>query len=490
MNKIERIKAEKDGLDILPDIYRWAEMGIDAISEDDFERLKWYGIFYRRRTPGYFMMRIRIPNGIVNSSQFKGLASIVNRYGKGQADITTRQQMELRWLQLGDVPAIFKELTDVGLNSLQTGMDNIRNVVGCPLAGINAREVLDASPAVNELTAMFVGNKEFSNLPRKFNVLITGCPDNCTHAATQDLALVPAIKDGATGFNVLVGGKLGSGGYRIATPLDVFVPLEEAAELCAAIALIFRDHGLREARARVRLAFLLEERGERWLRAELEARLRRCLPSAGDDQRSDRAADHIGVQAQKQPGLNAVGLLAPVGRITGEQILAVARLAEEYGSGDVLLTVGQNLIVPNVPDECIPDLLQIPILSELSPSPSPILRGMVSCTGIDYCNLALIDTKDMALGLASHLEGVLPNGKPMSIHWSGCPAGCGNHHVADIGLEGKRVRIGAEIVEAVDVYLGGRSDRNAKLATKILEDVPCNELSDVLARLLTREESA
>jgi ferredoxin-nitrite reductase len=289
---------------------------------------------------------------------------------------------------------------------------------------------------------------------------------------------------------VLVGGKLGSGGYRIATPLDVFVSLEEAAELCASIALIFRDHGLREARARVRLAFLLEERGEAWLRTELEARLGRCLPAAGEDQRSDVSVDHIGLQAQKQPGLNAIGLLAPVGRITGEQLLGVAALADEYGSGDVLFTVGQNLIIPNVSDERIPALMTMPLLSELSPTPSPIRRGMVSCTGIDYCNLALIDTKNIALGLASHLEGLLPEGRSASIHWSGCPAGCGNHHVADIGLEGKRVRVGAEVVEAVDVYVGGRSDKNAKLATKVLEDVPCSRLSEVLATLLVNESSS
>lgn len=486
INKIERLKAEKDGIDVKEDIYRYATLGPEAITDDDFERLKWYGIFYRRRTPGYFMMRIRISNGITNASQISGLAEIVNRFGQGLADITTRQQIELRYIQIQDVPTIFEILESVGLNSVQTGMDNIRNVVGCPVAGLNARELLDASPVARQFTAMFVGNREFTNLPRKFNVTITGCRDNCVHAATQDIALVPATKDGAVGFNVLVGGKLGSGGYRIAAPLDVFVPPEEAAELCAAITLIFRDYGSREARSKVRLAFLLDERGEAWLRETLEARLGRKLHSAGHDERSDTTSDHIGVHSQKQPGLSFVGLSVPVGRITGDQLIEAGRLAEAYGTGEVRLTVGQNLIIPNDPTERVGSLLREPLLHTFRPWPSEIMRGLVSCTGIDYCNLALIDSKNRALESAQELERRFPNVGPITIHWSGCSSGCGNHQVGDIGLEGKRIRRGEEVIEAVDIYMGGSSGKDARLATKIMEDVPCDELPEVLEGLLQK----
>ena len=239
MNKIEQIKAEKGGLEVGRDIPRYAELGVDAIEEGNLERLKWWGIFFRKHTPGHFMMRIRIPNGITSAAQLRTIGRIANRVGRGIADITTRQQIQLRWIRINDVPQILDELREVGLVTLQTGMDNIRNVVGCAVAGLTPNELFDASPVARAFTDTFVGDVAYTNLPRKFNVTITGCRENCTHAETQDVALVPATKslggETVSGFNVLVGGKNGSGGYRIATPLDIFVPPEEAPELCSAI---------------------------------------------------------------------------------------------------------------------------------------------------------------------------------------------------------------------------------------------------------------
>lgn len=235
MNKIEQLKAEKDGLEIVKKIPEFAHQGWEAISEGDLERLKWSGLFFRKHTPGFFMMWVRITSGITDATQLRTLAAIAAEFGRGRLDITTRQQLQLRWLRIEDIPTVVDRLTEVGLTSLQTGMDNIRNVVGCPVAGLTSTELLDASPVAQQLTAMFVGDKSFTNLPRKFNVTITGCRENCVHAETQDLALVPATRssDGAEvkGFNVLVGGKLGSGGYRIASPLDLFIAPEDAAEL-------------------------------------------------------------------------------------------------------------------------------------------------------------------------------------------------------------------------------------------------------------------
>src|SRR5881397_1879471 len=383
MNKIEQIKVEKDGLDVGADIPRYAQLGFEAIEEGDLERLKWWGVFFRRHTPGYFMMRIRIPNGITNAVQLSAIGGITDRCGRGFADITTRQQVQLRWIRIGDVPAILDQLRGVGLLTLQTGMDNIRNVVGCPVAGLTPNELLDASPVVRAFTETFVGSRAYTNLPRKFNVTITGCRENCTHAETQDLALVPATKSlgGGTvsGFNVLVGGKNGSGGYRIATPLDIFVPPEEAPELCSAIVLLFRDHGSREARNKVRLAFLVEEWGEAKFHDALEGRLGRPLERAGVDERGPKATDHIGVFRQKQATLSWVGLVVPVGRIVGDQLKEVARLAEAYGTGEVRLTPDQNVIIPNVPDAKLGNLTAEPLLKVLRYDPSEITRGLVSC---------------------------------------------------------------------------------------------------------------
>ena len=231
MNKIEEYKNEKDGLDILHDIPRYAAEGWEKITDGDKERLKWAGVFFRRQTPGHFMMRVRIPNGITSATQMRTLGEISEEFGKGFADITTRQQIQLRWFTINDVPEIWRRMESVGLVSLQTGMDNIRGVVGCPVAGLTPNELFDASPAVKEFTQLFVGNKEYTNLPRKFNVTITACKETCTHAEAQDIALTPALKEiegkELKGFNVAVGGKMGSGGFRMASPLN----LEEAVTM-------------------------------------------------------------------------------------------------------------------------------------------------------------------------------------------------------------------------------------------------------------------
>jgi NAD(P)H-nitrite reductase large subunit len=488
MNKIERIKQEKDGLDIIPDVPNLAAAGWQAIEEGDRERLKWAGVFFRRQTPGRFMMRLRMSNGLTSAEQLTSIAAISEEFGTGSVDITTRQQVQLRGFAIEQLREIWTRLERVGLVSLQTGMDNIRNVVGCAVAGLTPGELFDASPVVEEFTQMFLRNKAFTNLPRKFNVNISGCTEHCTHAEFQDLALTPAVKDVGgqriAGFNVAVGGKMGSGGSRAATPLDVFVEPERAAALCAAIVGLFRDHGSRAARNVVRLAFLVDSWGAVRFRTELQKRAGRSLPSAGADARVARSADHLGVSKQKQPGLNYVGLAVPVGRISAAQLRAVARAASTYGNGEVRLTTSQNVVIPHVADDKLGALLREPIATELPHDPHGAVRGLVACTGIDYCHFALIETKDLAVRTAKYLEAALPQGKRFTTHWSGCPAGCGNHASADIGLLGKNIRVGNAIVEAVDVFVGGRAGPNAKAGVKVLEDVPCEELPAILERLI------
>jgi ferredoxin-nitrite reductase len=487
-NKIEKIKAERDGLDVLDAVPKLASDGWEAIDDGDRERLKWGGVFFRRQTPGKFMMRVRISNGLTNAAQLHAIASISEDFGTPILDVTTRQQIQIRGFGIEQLPDIWQRLEAVGLGSLQTGMDNIRNVIGCPVAGLTARELFDASPVVQEFTNVFLKNKAFTNLPRKFNVMNSGCTEHCTHAESQDLALTPALRkeDGreTAGFNVAIGGKMGSGGCRIATPLDVFVTPGDAAALSAAIVAIFRDHGPRGSRTKARLAFLLEEWGPAKFRTALEARLGRPLSAAGRDARVGHCADHLGVEKQKQPGLNYVGLAVAVGRLTAAQLHEVARVASTYGDGEVRLTTGQNIIVPNVPDERLAGLLGEPLLGELPHNPHGALRGLVACTGIDYCHFALIETKEIALRTARLLADRLPAERRVSMHWSGCPAGCGNHAAADIGLLGKNIRAGDELVDAVDVFVGGRMGPNPKAGLKVLEDVPCSDLPQVLEGIL------
>ena len=495
MNKVELIKAEKDGLKIKNEIHRFAKEGWESISEEDIQRLKWYGLFLRNPTPGFFMLRVRIPNGFSFSHQVRVLACIAEIYGNGVIDITTRQQVQLRNLKIESIPRVFDLLDEVGLTTSQTGMDNVRNIMGCPVSGLNPKEKVDSYSLVKALNEHIIGNSEFSNLPRKFNITLSGCPDDCVHAETQDLALVPAIEEmgGRTnyGFNVLVGGKLGSGGYRIATPLDVFLCPEEVVEVCSALILLYRDHGSRGVRSKNRLAFLIEDWGEEKFRSALEERVGRSLTPAGADLRKNEKSEHIGAYRQKQSLMNYVGLKVPVGRIKADQLKSIAHLAEKYGNEEVRFSHSNSIVIPNVSDQTLGDLLEEELVKEFTYHPSSILKGLVSCVGSDYCNLAAIETKSMAMKVAMQLESKIPNTAPINMHWSGCPAACGNHLVADIGLLGKKMRRGSEVIEAVDIFMGGRSGIDAKLAVKVMEDVPCDELAKVLELVVpyhTREK--
>jgi NAD(P)H-nitrite reductase large subunit len=493
-NKIESIKEEKNGLDSLPDILRraannnWEEM-----TEAEKQRAKWHGLFFRTPTPGNFMLRLRLEAGKANALQFRLIADLSDEYGKGFCDLTTRQQIQLRWFTLGDVPEIWRRLAEVGLHSKQTGMDNVRGICGCPVAGLTPHELLDASPVIHELNQLIVDNKEFTNLPRKFNVTITGCLENCCHAETQEIALVPAYRelDGTqvNGFNVLVGGKQGSGGYQPASPLDVFVRPADAARVCAQITLIFRDHGSRESRTRSRLAFLIQDRGIAWFRTELERRCGRAPLKAGTDMRKKHHTDHLGIQPQRKagshhdgPALYYVGVKVPVGRLTTAQMRGVADLAERYGNGDIRVTVSQNLVIVNIPEPRIGALADEPLFQELPYDPSPIMRGLVACAGNDYCGLALIETKGYAIQVARELERRTAGRKvqPLTIHWSGCPAGCGLHQVATIGLQGCRSRIDGEVVDSAHVYVNGKSGPKPAPASDLMYDVPCDRLADAL----------
>jgi nitrite reductase (NADH) large subunit len=496
-NKIELMKEAKDGLDSLADAQRYADTGNwQEMTEDDKQRFKWHGLFFRKQTPGHFMLRVRLTCGQTNARQFRVLADLSDEYGKGFADITTRQQIQLRWFTIGEVPDIWRRLDAVGLTSKQTGMDNVRGVCGCPVAGLTQHELFDGSQAARAFNERILDNREFTNLPRKFNVTITGCLENCCHTETQDIALVPAFRElnGAqvNGFNVLVGGKQGSGGYEPALPLNVFVGPEHAADLCAHVVGIFRDYGARATRNRARLRFLLDDRGVRWFRSELQGRYEHPLYEAGTDVRKPHHVDHLGIHPQKTPHGHAgpqlyyAGLLVPVGRITTAQLRGVADLAERYGNGDIRLTVQQNLIITGIPEDRLGAFTEEPLLRELAFDPSPVMRGLVACVGSDYCHFALIETKGWAVEVARELEKRVAGRKiaPLSIHWSGCPAGCGLHQVSTIGLQGCRSRVNGQVVDAAHVHVNGKAGPHAAPASDLMYDVPCEQLADALEPLV------
>ena len=498
LNKFERFKAEKDGLLVKAELEQFAAIGWEAVDETDLtQRLKWLGIFFRPVTPGKFMLRMRMPHGVLTSYKARILADIIQRYGAdGSADITTRQNIQLRGILLEDIPAIFASLEAAGMTSVQSGMDNVRNITGSPVAGIDGNELIDSQGLVRKVQDMITsngqGNPAFTNLPRKFNIAIEGGRDNSVHAEINDIAFVPAYREGELGFNVLVGGFFSARRCEAAIPMDVWVPPDDnVVELCGAILSVYRDHGLRGNRQKSRLMWLIDEWGLNKFRSEVEAVLGYPLLTAAPKDEIDwEKRDHIGIYPQKQPGLNYVGLHVPVGRLQATDLYELARLAEVYGGGELRLTVEQNIILPHIPDSRLAIFLQEPLLERFSINPSPLSRSLVSCTGAQFCNFALVETKQRAVAMVETLDAELTVPHPVRIHWTGCPNSCGQPQVADIGLMGTKIRRNGQTLEAVDIYMGGKVGKDARLGERVQPGVPCDELLDVLRGLLTEHFQA
>ncbi len=544
-NKIEDLKATKDGLALKAEIDRFAQIGWEAIDDDDLQhRLKWLGIFFRKSTPGRFMVRMRIPNGLLSSDQMRALASVVEKCGEhGVADITTRQNIQMRGICIEDVPEMFAKFRSVGLTSVQSAMDNIRNITGSPVAGIDADELYDtrelAIQVQNLLTNNGEGNPAFTNLPRKFNIAIAGCRDNSTHAEINDLAFIPAFKEVSSsnittssqassqssdwskmpssgfwdiynqskqdaqstsdnqenaangsskpkfGFNVIVGGFFSAKRVEAAIPLNVWVAPEDVVALCEAVLIVFRDNGLRESRQKARLMYLIDEWGIEKFRAEVEKQIGKTLATAAlKDEIEWEKRDHIGVHKQKQAGLNYVGLQIPVGRMYAPDMYEFARLADTYGNGDMRLTVEQNLLITHVSDEKLPALLQEPLLQKFPVNPDNLMRGLVSCTGNQFCPVAIVETKNRSLALTKQLSEDYYLPKVVRIHWSGCPNSCAQPQVADIGFTGCKARKNGKVVDGVDIYMGGTVGKDAHLGTCVMEKIPCEDLREVIGKLL------
>ncbi len=497
LNKFERIKAEKDGLAVRQDLLQFAQIGWEAIDEADRDyRLKWLGIFFRPVTPGKFMMRLRIPHGVMTSAQMRMLAEVIQPYGTdGSADITTRQNLQLRGIRIEDVPSIFDQLHAHGMTSVQSGMDNVRNITGSPVAGLEEGELFDTRELVQQVQDMITncgqGNPAFTNLPRKFNIAIAGCRDNSVHAEINDIAFVPAFKDEQFGFNVLVGGFFSAKRCEAAIPLKAWVTPEQVVAVCEAILIVFRDNGPRANRQKSRLMWLIDEMTLAGFRVAVEQQLGFTLPDAAPkDEIIWDKRDHIGVHAQKQAGLKFVGLHVPVGRLDADQMLELARLAEVYGSGEIRMTVEQNVILPNVPESRVETLLGEPLLQTFSIEPSLLARSLVSCTGAQFCNFALVETKQRAVAFVKELELELDLERPVRMHWTGCPNSCGQPQVADIGFMGTKVRKNGKTLEGVDIYTGGTVGKDAHLGTCIMKGVACEDLKPVIAELLIQQFGA
>ena len=474
----ERIKREKDGLSVWSDILRYARDGSTPIDADDLERLKWYGLYTQNPTEDkLLMMRIKIPNGILSAEQLETIGWLSEFYARSSGDITTRQDIQLHNIRIADVPHIIEELQSIGLTTQEACGDVVRNVVGCPLAGVDDDELVDASPLVRRAMQLFISNRDFSNLPRKFKISISGCAQRCAQHEINDIGLVAVTNDeGEVGFDLWVGGGLGAR-PRLAERLGAFIWYDEVPEVVTRIVELFRDHGDRSDRRKARMKFLIARWGVSRFRAELETRLGRNLDDSvlSQPHRVPRR-NHLGIGAQRQAGFHYIGVAVLAGRISGAQMTSVAGLARRYASGRVRLTNAQNLIVLDVPRQYVATLDSELAALGLDSHASTFRRGTVACTGSQFCKLAVVETKDRAKEIVRHLETVLPDFRnELRISVTGCVNSCAQYQICDIGLVGVNGQVDGEEADFFQIHLGGHIGRGARFGRKLSRRVRVEE---------------
>lgn len=488
MSKQEEIKKRKDGLEVWDDVLRYAEKGFDAIEADDFYLMRWYGIYQQMPNVGHFMMRIKIPGGVYNAAQLRAIAAITNERGRGIADVTTRQTFQWHWLTVQDFPEIVARLKEVNISPVGACGDITRNVVSCSVAGLNPTEILDTRPAVQAIHDYFLGNPEYSNLPRKYKIGVSGCGEQCIQPEIHCLALVATTdpKTGEAGYGLRVGGGLSTQPH-FGQWMDAFFLPEQALDAAIAVTKIYRDDGFRAKRTHARLKFLVADWGAEKFRARLVETLgfdpRRGAP---DPEPDNVYRDHVGIHPQKQAGLNWIGLTILTGRVTGDQLHALADIAERYGSGDIRNTHMQNVVVPNIPDGHLAAATAALAAAGFVWEGHPVRRGAIACTGNEFCNLAITETKQRMVQIVTHLENRVAFDRNLRINMNGCPNGCAQHAVGDIGLQGCKARVAdGTQVEAYDIHLGGRLGQNRSFTRAIHRKVPAEKVAPALENLLT-----
>ena len=504
--KVERLKREKNPWEAWEEVRQFAREGRESVlPEWAGTYFKWWGVYTQGDGIGavggvggegkaseYFMMRIGIPNGLLTSKQLHTIADLTARHARGMADITTRQNIQLHWLTIQALPEVVDVLTEIGLSPKGACGDVMRNVTGCPLAGLNREELLDASPLAIEIAEKLTANPEFVNLPRKFKVSVTGCPIWCSYPEINDVSLtaLKRMKDGREeiGYSVRIGGGLSTEPH-MAVRLNAFVPQNRAYDLVKAVCEIFREQDeLRENRTRARLKYLFMRHG--WTAESMLSAIEEKLgytfdPCAEGPIADDLYRDHVGVHRQKQEGLSFVGTTVLRGRLTSDQLHALASLAETYGDGHLRTTIMQNIVIVNVPNERTPALVAELNGLGLEVQPSVFYRGAIACTGTEFCKLAISETKGFTKWLVGEMEERMPTfDQQIKLHVTGCTNSCGQHWIADIGLEGKKIKRDGVSVDAYYFCVGGSVGEHARAGRPIGYRAPAEECPQAIERLL------
>lgn len=515
-HKKEEIKGEMYGDEVRDAIEEFAAEGWQSIPEDDREewytRFKFWGLFHQRSgQESYFMMRLTNCGGVLGPGQLRVIAEVARDYatgpaenpewGNGWIDFTTRQSIQLHWLKLGDVPAIWEKLESVGVSSRSSGGDTMRNISGCPLAGKSAAEYVESRDLLDDIEEGIRGDDDLANLPRKFNISVTGCRVGCAQDSINDVALEPAHRpvngDDTRGFNVRVGGGLGGREPRPARPLDVFVTPDHAYETVRAFVELYHEEGNRQNRNKNRARFFVDDWGPEKIRAALAERLDFDLHTAGTDFRDEYTynsgtsqprgpQDHVGVHRQTD-GISYAGVSVPLGRMPSADAIKLADLADEYGSGEVRLSRRQNPLIMDIPDDRVAAFEREPLFESYSLSPNVFTRGGMACTGTEFCSIALAETKTRMAATLRWLQAnvdVPDDVDQLKIHCSGCTADCGQAMTADIGLQGMRARKDGNMVEAMDVGVGGGIGEDPSFIEWVHQRVPADEVPGLVANLV------
>ena len=504
--RVERLKREKNPWEAWEDVRRFAREGRESVlPEWASTYFKWWGVYTQGDGVGvtggaggegkateYFMMRIGIPNGLLTAHQLYEISRIAAKYARGMADITTRQNIQLHWLTIQDLPEVVDALTEIGLSPKGACGDVVRNVTGCPLAGLNHEELLDASPLAVEIAEKLTANPEFVNLPRKFKVSATGCPIWCSYPEINDVGLTALrrVKDGQEeiGYSVRIGGGLSTEPH-MAVRLNAFIPQDKAYDVVHTVCEIFRDQdALRDNRTRARLKYLFMRHG--WTAESMLAAIEERLGYKFDPQpegpvADDLYRDHVGVHRQKQAGLCSVGASVLRGRLTADQLHALAALSEKYGDGHLRTTIMQNILLVNIASSQAQELVAELHLLGLQVEPSTFYRGAIACTGTEFCKLAISETKAFAKWLVGEMEERLPAfDQQIKLHVTGCTNSCGQHWIADIGLEGKKIKKDGALVDAYYFCVGGAVGEHARAGRPIGYRAAAEDCPQAIERLL------
>jgi sulfite reductase (ferredoxin) len=506
--KSERLKLAKNPWEAWDEVREYAKGGRDTVTPDwTGLYFKWWGVYTQGDGLGvtggangegkaseFFMMRIGLPNGLLTSEQTRVIGQLTKKYARNLADITTRQNIQLHWLTIGGLVEVVDALTAVGLSPKGACGDVVRNVTGCPIAGLDHDELIDSSPLAVEIARHLTANPEFYNLPRKFKISVTGCPVWCTYPEINDVALT-AIKRTVNGvdeigYTLRVGGGLSTEPH-IAVRIPAFIPQDKALDVVTATVRIFKEQSeLRENRTRARIKYLFMRHGwtaESFLEA-LQAKLGYKLdpnPASADTTPADIYRDHIGITQQRQPGLASVGASVLNGRLSGDQLIALADLAEKFGNGQLRATIAQNILIPNVPSREASALVIALNSLNLQVDVSAFWRGAIACTGTEFCKLAIAETKGFNKWLVAELEDRLPGfDQQIRLHITGCTNSCGQSWIADIGLEGKKIKKDGKLVDAFYFCVGGSVGKYAGIARQIGYRAAAEDCPDAIVRLL------